>query len=105
MHQAREGAIALADISGYTAHVAGTELEHSREILTELLETTTDAFARHLDVVKLQGDALLCVRDRADADVTDCLAETFVAFHRRVRDMALATTARVAPAPTSPGSR
>ena len=37
------GHIAMADISGYTAFVAATELEHSREILSELLEVTTRA--------------------------------------------------------------
>ncbi len=92
MRQPRAGALVLADISGYTEFVAGTELEHSREILTELLETTTDYLKRGLSVVKLQGDALLCVGERTGAEVLDCLERTFVAFQRRIRDMTLATT-------------
>jgi hypothetical protein len=35
---ARHGFLVIADISGYTSFVAKTELEHSHEILTELLE-------------------------------------------------------------------
>src|SRR5437879_12095264 len=38
---ARRGGIVLADISGYTEFIAATELEHSREILAELLEQIT----------------------------------------------------------------
>jgi hypothetical protein len=34
----------LADITGYTSYVATTELTHSQEILTELLETISAQF-------------------------------------------------------------
>ena len=34
----QHGYLLIADISGYTSFVAGTELEHAHEILTELLE-------------------------------------------------------------------
>ena len=84
------GYIAMADISGYTAFVAGTELEHSREILSELLEVTSRALEAHLTPVRLQGDAIICVSD--DDMVVPCLESAFVAFHRRVRAMVAATT-------------
>lgn len=32
------GTLAIADISGYTGYLAGTELEHAPEILVDLLE-------------------------------------------------------------------
>jgi len=35
----QHGYLVLADISGYTSYLAGTELEHAHEVLTELLET------------------------------------------------------------------
>ncbi len=88
----RVGPLVLADISGYTAFVATTEIEHSREILTELLETVTDALRKHLEVVKLQGDALLAVGDRTGAELVEHLEGVFAAFHRRVRSMILGTT-------------
>jgi hypothetical protein len=34
----QHGYLVIADISGYTSFVAGTELEHSHEILSDLLE-------------------------------------------------------------------
>jgi hypothetical protein len=33
----RQGCLALADIGGYTAYLAGVELEHSHDILADLL--------------------------------------------------------------------
>ena len=80
----------MADISGYTTFVAATELEHSREILSELLEVTSRALEKHLTPVRLQGDAIICVSD--DEEVVACLESAFVAFHRRVRAMVAATT-------------
>jgi class 3 adenylate cyclase len=84
------GYIAMADISGYTSFVAATELEHSREILSELLEVTTRELEKHLVPVRLQGDAIICVS--TDDEVVACLESAFVAFHRRVRAMVAATT-------------
>lgn len=84
------GYIAMADISGYTAFVAATELEHSREILSELLEVTSRELEKHLTPVRLQGDAIICVSK--DDEVVPCLESAFVAFHRRVRAMVAATT-------------
>ena len=77
------GYIAMADISGYTSFVAATELEHSREILSELLEVTSRELEKHLVPVRLQGDAIICVSK--DEEVVPCLEAAFVAFHRRVR--------------------
>jgi len=84
------GYIAMADISGYTSFVAATELEHSREILSELLEVTTRELEKHLTPVRLQGDAIICVSK--DDEVVPCLESAFVAFHRRVRALVAATT-------------
>ena len=36
---AERGHLVLADISGYTAFLSRTELEHAQEILTDLLKT------------------------------------------------------------------
>ena len=38
------GYLVLADISGYTSYLAGVELDHAHEILTDLLETIIDRF-------------------------------------------------------------
>jgi len=36
----QHGYLILAEISGYTAYLAGVELDHAHDILTDLLEST-----------------------------------------------------------------
>ena len=40
----QHGYLVIADISGYTSYVAKTELEHSYEILSDLLELLVEKF-------------------------------------------------------------
>ena len=82
----------MADISGYTAFVSGTEHEHSREILAELIENIARSFGGKLAIDQVEGDALACTTERTDVEVGDWLRETFATFHRRLRDMRAATT-------------
>ena len=82
----------IADISGYTAFVSGTEHEHSGEILAELIENIAKSFGGKLSVDQVEGDALCCTTDRTGVEITDWLRETFATFHRRLRDMKAATT-------------
>jgi uncharacterized protein YndB with AHSA1/START domain/class 3 adenylate cyclase len=86
-----EGLLVMADISGYTAFVAGTEQEHSREILAELMEAIARSFGGKLAIDQVEGDALCCTTQRTDAEVSDWLRETFRLFHRRLRDIRAAT--------------
>jgi len=48
----------MADISGYTAFVAGTEQDHSQEILAELMEAISRSFGGKLTIDQVEGDAL-----------------------------------------------
>ncbi len=82
----------MADISGYTAFVADTEQEHSREILAELMEGISRSFGGKLTVDQVEGDALCCTTERTDVEVADWLRETFRLFHRRLRNIRTATT-------------
>lgn len=82
----------MADISGYTAFVSGTEHEHSGEILAELIENIAKSFGGKLSVDQVEGDALCCTTERTGVEITDWLRETFATFHRRLRDMKAATT-------------
>jgi len=54
----QHGYFVIADISGYTSYVAKTELEHSHEILSELLNLLVDKFAPLMVISKLEGDAV-----------------------------------------------
>ncbi len=89
---AREGPLVLADISGYTAFVAETELEHSRALLNELLEMLVRAMARHLRIGQIEGDAIFSVGERMPARPIEWIQECFVQYQRRLRDIQEVTT-------------
>ena len=82
----------MADISGYTAFVGGTEQEHSQEIVAELMDGISRSFGGKLTIDQVEGDALCCTTERTDVGVTDWLRETFRLFHGRLRDIRSATT-------------
>ena len=87
-----EGLLVMADISGYTKFVAGTEADHSREILAELMDGIAKSFGGKLSIDQVEGDALACTTERTDVEVVDWLRETFRLFHGRLRDIRTATT-------------
>jgi uncharacterized protein YndB with AHSA1/START domain len=88
----QEGALVLADISGYSSFVAQTEVDHSWSILHELLDTVVRSVLGRMDVSQVEGDAILFITGLSSADVISALEGTFVAFHRRLRDMQAVTT-------------
>ena len=88
----QRGHLVLADISGYTAFVADTELEHSREILNELLETLVRGMAEHLRIGQIEGDALVALGERLPADPLAWLHEIFFRFHRHLNRIKEVTT-------------
>ena len=59
-----EGYLLLADISGYTRFLTGTELEHSHAIVTELTKLIRSTLAPPMQFVKLEGDAVFCFAPR-----------------------------------------
>jgi uncharacterized protein YndB with AHSA1/START domain len=88
----QEGALVLADISGYSKFVQQTEVDHSWSILHELLDTMVRSLSGRMDVSQVEGDAILFISGLSTADVIHALEDTFVAFHRRLRDMQAVTT-------------
>ena len=55
------GFLVLADISGYTAFVTATELEHGPPIIAALLEAVIERIAPPLDVLQIEGDAVFAL--------------------------------------------
>ncbi len=88
----QEGALVLADISGYSGFVQQTEVDHSWSILHELLDTMVRSLAGRMDVSQVEGDAILFISGLTTPEVINALEGTFVAFHRRLRDMKTVTT-------------
>jgi len=48
----------MPDISGFTDFVNSTEIEHSRHIISELLEGLIDSDIMNLQLAEIEGDAL-----------------------------------------------
>jgi hypothetical protein len=84
MTKTQHGYLVLADISGYTSYLAGVELDHAHEILTDLLETIVGMFKTILTVSKLEGDAVFAYTPEANLPRGETLLEmietTYVAF-------------------------
>jgi len=58
---ARHGFLVLADISGFTAFVTATELEHGPPIIAALLEAVIRHIAPPLEVQEIEGDAVFAL--------------------------------------------
>src|SRR5262249_40271353 len=55
----RTGFFLIADISGYTSFLTGTELEHAQSIIEELTKLILGHIKPPFKIVKLEGDAVL----------------------------------------------
>src|SRR3990170_1803047 len=92
----QHGFLIIADISGYTSFVAKTELEHSQEILSELLELMISRFQSTMTISKLEGDAVFAyapeeVFARSET-LIDFIESMYVAFRDKQLSMKRATT-------------
>jgi len=86
--------LVIADIGGYTRYLSGVELEHSADVLADLLQTVVNAFEPNLRVAKVEGDAVF-VYDGGEADgsvLVDALSGAYIAFMRRRRTVTQLTT-------------
>ena len=84
----------IADISGYTSYLAGTELDHAQDILADLMTTVIGALKPTFRLAKLEGDAAFAfvIAERLDgSQLLDTVERVYFAFRRRLRDIAQAT--------------
>ncbi|MBI3738545.1 MAG: DUF2652 domain-containing protein [Chloroflexi bacterium] len=95
-NEVQHGYLVLADISGYTSYLAGVELDHAHEILTDLLETILDHFKPFLNIAKLEGDAVFAYVPGGQMPRGETLLElvetTYVAFRDRQQAIQRRTT-------------
>jgi hypothetical protein len=61
MAETQHGFLVLADISGFTAFVTATELEHGPPIIAELLEEVIRRIAPPLRIEGIEGDAVFAL--------------------------------------------
>jgi hypothetical protein len=93
---AQHGYLLIADISGYTSFVAGTELEHSHEILADLLGTICEKIESILMLHKLEGDAVFAYVPESNITrgetILELIESTYVAFRDKQTSIKRATT-------------
>ena len=86
-----DGALVLADISGFTAFVTNTELEHGPQVIAALLEAVMDELSPPLEIQEVEGDAVFALGpDRTLASperLIDAVDHAFAAFKTRQREM------------------
>ena len=86
-----DGILVLADISGFTAFVTATELEHGPPIIAELLGEVMRQLSPPLEIQEVEGDAVFALgADRVvgpPALLLDVLEDAFVAFRNRQREL------------------
>ena len=90
------GFLVLADISGFTAFVTATELEHGAEVTGVLLAGVMEALAPPLEIQELEGDAVFALApdnvDEHDRTLMDAFGRAFEAFGERQREISLDTS-------------
>ncbi len=90
-----QGCLLLADITGYTEYMGGTELMHAQDVVADLLETIVDSVEPVFDLSKLEGDAAFAYADASTVNpsmVMDTVEAAYFAFQKRLRDIAHATS-------------
>jgi hypothetical protein len=91
MSKTQHGFLVLADISGFTAFVTTTELEHGPAIIGALLEEVIRRISPPLEVRAIEGDAVFALGPHGHvlppAKLLDVLHEGFAGFRQKQREL------------------
>ena len=87
MTNSKSTLIYIPDISGFTEFVNKTEIDHSRHIITELLELIIDSNKIGMSVSEIEGDAVLFYKEDIPtvSDLIEQCKHTFINFHNHLR--------------------
>jgi uncharacterized protein YndB with AHSA1/START domain len=89
------GFLVIADLTGYTAYLSGSEIEHAPAIAGDLLETIVGRLEPPFRLAKFEGDAAFLFAEDGRADgslLLDAIEASYLAFRRRLRSIDQATT-------------
>ena len=93
---AEQGYIVIADITGYTAFLSSSELEHAEDSLRSLINLLIEQTKPPLVISRLQGDAVISYAPQASflqgQTMVEILENTYVAFRQARERMQLNTT-------------
>lgn len=96
MEQAQDGFLLIADITGYTAFLRESELEHAKDSLRSLLDLLIGQTKPPLLISRLEGDAVISYAPQGSFQKGQTLVElieaTYVEFRRALDLMVLNTT-------------
>jgi len=91
-HLTEQGVLVLADISGFTAFVTATELEHGPPIIAALLEEVIAELSPPLEIQQVEGDAVFALGPDGvvmpPASLLGVFQSAVAAFKTRQREMA-----------------
>jgi hypothetical protein len=90
----QQGYLVLADISGFVAYLAGVELEHAQEILSELLELLVARLVPPLTLASLEGDAVFAFTPQSAVARGETLLEVIEGAYAAFKDRLLAIRRR-----------
>lgn len=85
----------IADISGYTSFLAGVELDHAHDIITDVMDTVVRSLRPPFRLAKFEGDAafVYAVTDKIDGSLLqDAIESAYFAFRKRLRNIKQATS-------------
>ena len=90
------GYLVIADITGYTAFLSGSELEHAEDSLKDLLDLLIEQTKPPLVISRLEGDAVISYAPEASflqgQTLVEILENTYVAFRHARQRMQLNTS-------------
>ncbi len=85
----------IADLSGYTGYLVGSEPEEAPLIAADLVQTIVDQFAGDYELAGLEGDAVFVhapLEGTSGESVLAGIASCYGAFRRRIESVRQATT-------------
>lgn len=94
MNSIERGCFLIADVSGYTRYLGGVELDHTQDILADLLGAVVTNTSI-MQTAKLEGDAVFCHAPTGHIDgpaLVDTIESCYFAFTKRRRTIVHLTT-------------
>lgn len=96
MSTPKVGYLLIADITGYTAYLSASELEHAQDTLSSLLELLIEHTRPPLIISRLAGDAVISYgleeKFQVGQTFVETIEDTYVAFRKAIELMVLNNT-------------
>lgn len=87
----QRGFLIIADISGYTSFLTGSELDHAQGVLEDLFAVILERLQSPLHLSNIQGDAFFAFSDDSAAwssgQILDTIEALYFSFRRRLTDI------------------